>query len=617
MLEHARTILSFLSGYGGVPDHQGSSTITNLIDESWASWPLSASWQDEEYRPLSLKVFNLTVACNVSLFSGWETDEFTLRLLRRAHGHKHFGVHLRDDKRITGVMSLEIEKDICHQWSIVRTVLPQLPDFDLQKRLDGIKSTSWYKEEVDLREKAWEEMTRYAEESAEKMFLAYSDLCLQMAVSEQNPLVVNRLMHTSLSILLPVTQFCVDRRLWYSDIGEAACTLSGFDEWKLMKQVGIDETLTGFENKPRQRRKLERVVEKKLQEWIKGSGKPTWKSFVSLPLSEMRSAWFQDCQQASIKEKQSAREFMENVHKATEKLRKCYTEVASEKVCLSISKALLDLAAHRGCYDPFRCMQQAAMYASQANKAGHSDVPFRDKLPEPTLCTSLQALVILGRADCLHSTYFPNESLFLLTYVARVCRLHRMNDGDDAAELPWNIQWKVVAIYAFNVSVMIRTTVETVLDKQQQRSFLSMWDRDVVEELERGRIEGWNWKRSLTGNADTGIADEMDDFDSDEEAENSEGDVEDDDRGDESNEEDMEVDPANENDTEMPVYEGMATWPIIPPGDEGMVSQTVYQGGFTMEELHIAEFLIPPRPLNFDTQEINDDAFQGIEMVSI
>jgi hypothetical protein len=36
-----------------------------------------------------------------------------------------------------------------------------------------------------------------------------------------------------------------------------------------------------------------------------------------------------------------------------------------------------------------------------------------------------------------------------------------------------------------------------VLDKNMQKSFLSMWERDVVEELERGRSDGWSWKRSL------------------------------------------------------------------------------------------------------------------------
>ena len=616
VLEYTRTILSFLSGYSGVPNHNRSADVVSLRDERWSSIPLGAGWQAEEYRPLSLKVFNLTVACNVSLFSGWEPDEFTLRLLRRSHGHKHFGVHVRDDKRLTGIMSLDIENEICSQWTELHKLLPNLPDFQVQQRLDAVKLSTWYKKEVELREKATEEVTRYAEDSGERMFLAYSKLCLQLAVSERNPRIVNRLLHTSLSILLPVTQFCVDDRLWYSDIGEAACTLSGFDEWKLMNQVGIDEAIESFEKKPRKRRKFEKVVEKKLQEWIKGTGKPTWKSFVSLPLAEMRRAWFEDDNPVSIEEKEAARACMETVHGTTEKLRKCYTEVACEKVCLNIAKALLELAAQPGCYDPFRCLQQAGMYASQASKAGHSDMTFRETLPEKKLCTPLQALVILGRADCLHSTYFPNEAAFLLSYVALICRLRRASDGDDTADLAWSIRWKIVAIYAFNVSVLIRTTVSTVLDRQQQRSFLSMWDRDVVEELERGRSDGWSWKRSLSasGVADMSSVDDVDDFEADE-AENSDGEAEED-----EDENELEAEPVGERHTDKAITNGFIEDAMLTSRSSkidpvvGPESSTT----FPMDEVPRTEFLAPSQLMNSDDmQEKNNDAFQGIEMVSV
>jgi hypothetical protein len=163
-------------------------------------------------------------------------------------------------------------------------------------------------------------------------------------------------------------------------------------------------------------------------------------------------------------------------------------------------------------------------------------VSYRAKLPEKTECTPLQALVILGRADCLHAVYFPNEAAFLCSFVAKVCRLRRENEGVDGAELEWNLQWKIVAIYAFNVSVMIRTTVSTVLDKQQQNSFLSMWERDVVEELERGRTDGRVWKRTLYNSGGGAILspndDYYDEFESDEE-ENSSADEQDNESGNE------------------------------------------------------------------------------------
>jgi hypothetical protein len=165
-----------------------------------------------------------------------------------------------------------------------------------------------------------------------------------------------------------------------------------------------------------------------------------------------------------------------------------------EKASLHLAVALLELASQPACYDPFACLQQAAMFASQASKAGNSDVIFRKSLPEIEDCAPLEALNVLGRADCLHSVFFPNEAAYLCSYVARVCRLHRDREQPDHE---WDARWKIVAIYGYNVSVMIRATVSTVLDKNMQKSFLSMWERDVVEELERGRSDGWSWKRSL------------------------------------------------------------------------------------------------------------------------
>ena len=197
--------------------------------------------------------------------------------------------------------------------------------------------------------------------------------------------------------------------------------------------------------------------------------------------------------------KLSAKQCMENVENTTKELRGCYTEAACEKISLQLAVALLEMASQPACHDPFTCLQHAAMFASQATKAGTSDMAFRKPIPDIGECTSLEALSILGRADCLHTIYFPNEAAFLCSYVARVCRLHRDREKPDYA---WNNRWKVVAIYGYNLSVMIRSTVGTVLDKQMQRSFHSVWDRDVVEELERGRQDGWILKRSMSRGQD-------------------------------------------------------------------------------------------------------------------
>ncbi len=550
----------------------------------------------------------------MSLFSGWEPNEFTLQLLRRRHGHKHFGVHLREN-RVTGYLSPSLEEEIARQWDQVRKILPSFPDIKFRDRINEVKELDWYKGEVTERERTLEgcAIARYGEEDAEGFFLAFSALCLHLATSEESSHVTNRLLHASLSILLPVSQFCVDDRLWDSDIGEAATSLSSFDEWKLLNRMGVDAVMDSLDkDKPKRRRKSDKVIERKVQEWIKGTDKRTLKSFVSLPVKELRRLWFQGAEELTTDAKDASRQCMEKVHMATKKLRGCYTEMATERASLNVSVALLELASSPGCFDPFLCLQQAAMFASQACKAGNSDTSYRAGLPEKTECTPLQALVILGRADCLHSVRFPNEAAFLCSYVAKVCRLHRDNEGTEDAELEWNARWKIVAISAYNTSVMIRTTVSSVLEKQQQNSFLSMWERDVVEELERGRTDGWVWKRSLYNGGDGVILppdlNDLDDFEADEEDYNS---IDDDDDDDESENGDHDDDDVPDSD-----YQKLEAVPRSM--DEHLAMLTLpYDASLIPMNVHeFAEVAVVQKGEDEEDND-NDNGFEGITMVSV
>lgn len=254
------------------------------------------------------------------------------------------------------------------------------------------------------------------------------------------------------------------------------------------------------EKTPFRRRRVkraERILDQKLKEWIDGSDAPH-RTFIAIPTIEMTKLWkkarstHHDVDDAEALE---AKEKMQNVQKTMQDLRACFSIAAAEKACLNMSAALLAVAAIPSCYDPFSCLQQAAMFASQAAKAGSSDITFQRALPEMSICTPLEALTILGRADCLNAVYFPNEAAYLCSYVATVCRLKRK---EEETNLPWNDEWKIIAINAYNVSVMIRTSVSTILDDQMKKSFLAAWTRDVVEELERGRKDGIAWKRQLT-----------------------------------------------------------------------------------------------------------------------
>ena len=284
--------------------------------------------------------------------------------------------------------------------------------------------------------------------------------------------------------------------MWDSDIGEAATTIAAHDEWQLVngdsKYQPIDE------NAPKRVRKsFKKSLNEKIKNWIEGSRSPT---FIPIPNIELKMVWKQT---DFLQEMQTethisrAKEQMQIVHKATADLRSCYTHTAAEKACLNLSIALLEVAAVPTCHDPFNCLQQAASFASQATKSGNSDTVYRRRLPELTQCTPREALIILGRADCLQAVYFPNEAAFLCSFVARVCRLHR-NSAE--ADYEWNDRWRIVAIYGYNVSVMIRTTVSSILNQTMQVAFRAAWERDVVEELERGKQDGRTWISALTKN---------------------------------------------------------------------------------------------------------------------
>jgi hypothetical protein len=224
------------------------------------------------------------------------------------------------------------------------------------------------------------------------------------------------------------------------------------------------------------------------------------KNIVPVKCSELKRLWtsspsfvdaFDEC------DMQMAKTYMNSVHSCMQDLRACFTLLAAEKNCLSLCVALLDLASSPCCRDPFICLQQASMYASQALKAGNSDVSLRRNIPSIHECNPRTALAVLGRADCLHAVLFPEEAAFLCSFVARACALHR----NPMTTYEWNDQWKVVGVYAHNVSVMIRATVNSMMNQSKLKTFSKMWEPSVIKELESGRKDAIKLLRSCTSNS--------------------------------------------------------------------------------------------------------------------
>jgi len=188
-----------------------------------------------------------------------------------------------------------------------------------------------------------------------------------------------------------------------------------------------------------------------------------------------------------------ASEAMQKVETCMQSLRQCCSMAAAQKASLQVSIALLDLVATGAAFNPFACLQQAAMYASLSPKGGNNDVAFKTVLPES--CTALEALVIAGRADCLQALHFPMEAIFLCNYVGRVCLGHRDKLTED---MEWNHQWKMLSIYVYNTTMLLRSTVVALLPtRESQQKALNGWDDDVLAELERARLDGVALKKTL------------------------------------------------------------------------------------------------------------------------
>ena len=171
----------------------------------WMEFPVQSSWQLAQYKPISLRIYNLCVASNTSVFSGWEPDEFNLRLLRRRHGDMHFGVRI-DDGRLAGHLNSSFEREVCRQWEDLKALLESFPDVEYKRRLSEVKEADWYKNEVQERKKKKpdEPIAQFFEEDGIRVFLAYSSTCLRMATSSKDKHSWNGLIQAALSVLIPI-----------------------------------------------------------------------------------------------------------------------------------------------------------------------------------------------------------------------------------------------------------------------------------------------------------------------------------------------------------------------------------------------------------------------------
>jgi hypothetical protein len=476
----------------------------------WSNMHLSFAWLTASTRSLSIRALNLCCATCATHFSGWETQSFNLELMRRRRVPSFFGLSL--DIVVAGPLGTTIEEDLASQWELAWNVVHASPPFSFRNKLSGIRDQLWYIESHEKLEKAMDSLTisHYGENNGLSVLLSFSRMCILLAEDTIDTNAKRNLVSFSLSILFPCVQFCLNERVWDCDIGLAQVgtavvvdhwnTLTTFDENK-RDEVLPPSRQPGFVRAGKRLATAEAaktMTQSALSDFFAGENQSEPLSNINIiPCTTLLKEWNREEPQGAAISSGEATQ-MAKVSECTGLLRRCHTQNGVERASLNLSAALLDLASHDGCQNRFLCIQHATLFASQAAKLGKSDLPFKFALPDKRKCKSLEALVILGRAECLQAVYFCPEAAFLCCYVASVCRLHR----DQANDLEWNARWSVLGALAYNVSVMIRYTAKSIMmDDQTKDDSNGGWNVDVVEELKLGRLDGVSLKQTTDKSA--------------------------------------------------------------------------------------------------------------------
>jgi hypothetical protein len=185
----------------------------NNIDESemtfsdgTKTFPVQSSWQSAELRMISICAYNFAVACNVSLFSGWESEEFTMKILKRRCGkNRHFGVHI-GDRRLAGCLPRTVEDELSRQWESMAKMQPTFPKLDFAGKMKIVKQSEWFQSESKSREETLRHglIASHAEEEALELFLGYAAMCTQLSKAETDKRVSTRCQQLALSIFIPL-----------------------------------------------------------------------------------------------------------------------------------------------------------------------------------------------------------------------------------------------------------------------------------------------------------------------------------------------------------------------------------------------------------------------------
>lgn len=292
------------------------------------------------------------------------------------------------------------------------------------------------------------------------------------------------------------TQFIIDKQIWDSQIGAEIRKEKDEVEYYLgeqMQWMGPAKTSKEVRFQPAPRPYLHIQQQQQQQQVLRSSltqkppaPRPKISEVVKVPTSVLLEEWNKHGSSAETNTPNAVRD-MKKLDDAMKNLRKSRTLNALERSSIDVSAALVDVAANEQCFNPFLCLQQAAMYAEIGSKMGSNDEPFKRCLPSKEICTALEALVVLGRADCLRAIHFLHEAQYLCSWVISVCRLHR--DRQEAS-FTWDARWRVVGILCYVVKATIDESGEAHYNNNNKSAWpLRAWEDEAQEEANRGKSD--------------------------------------------------------------------------------------------------------------------------------
>ena len=205
LVHQCTIVVSYLCG-NSISELNDTEARGMAILEESETFPVKSSWQPTEFRMLSICTYNFAVACNVSLFSGWEKEEFTMKVLRKRQGQlRHFGVHI-GDRRLSGCLPNAVEDELTRQWNLLAKIQPTYPKLDFAENMKVVKQSEWFQAEAKTREETLRHapITSYAEDDALHVFLSYAAFCTHLSQSEKDERLSTRCQQLALSVLLPI-----------------------------------------------------------------------------------------------------------------------------------------------------------------------------------------------------------------------------------------------------------------------------------------------------------------------------------------------------------------------------------------------------------------------------